>query len=245
MKILNLILYNPNPHYNNMMRLTRYYLNKLKIEHYFYCYREDINEEYIFVGDMLYIKGKETYLPGILDKTIKAIEICQNKEYDYLVRTNISTVVDFIELSKIENIDYGGNIFTLMWLEPPCGIVDHTHYGAVYIHGICIILSRAAVNTLLKSEIDRTIIDDVAIGKALCKVYKPFQIKTQSADRYIRGTLIYRNKHANREADVIKMGKIMKDILVYYFEKKVNKNIKHTHKIYKHKMNTMRKLRYV
>ena len=48
--------------------------------------------------DILYIYGKETYIPGILDKTIQAFDIIHNKmkiPYDFIFRTNISTFVHF------------------------------------------------------------------------------------------------------------------------------------------------------
>ena len=48
---------------------------------------------------MIYIKGEETFIPGILEKTLLAIKISsKNFTYDYIVRTNISTLVNYIKL---------------------------------------------------------------------------------------------------------------------------------------------------
>src|SRR5271170_1779843 len=94
--ILNLILYNNSSEYNGMRDVLRQYLKSMNIKYYFYCYDENITEDYIFNDDILLIKGKETFLPGIFKKTISAMEICLKlHDFDYILRSNISTVVDF------------------------------------------------------------------------------------------------------------------------------------------------------
>ena len=42
----------------------------------------------------IYVKGEETYIPGILNKTVEAIRAI-GLEYDFVWRTNLSSVLDF------------------------------------------------------------------------------------------------------------------------------------------------------
>jgi len=50
-------------------------------------------------GHMLYIKCSESYIPGILHKTIDAMKYCmQTYDFDILIRSNISTIIDFHRL---------------------------------------------------------------------------------------------------------------------------------------------------
>lgn len=42
----------------------------------------------------IYVKGNETYIPGILNKTVEAIRAI-GLEYDFVWRTNLSSVLDF------------------------------------------------------------------------------------------------------------------------------------------------------
>ena len=44
--------------------------------------------------NIIYIKGSETFIPGILLKTICGIEIFKDRtDFDYIIRTNISEIV--------------------------------------------------------------------------------------------------------------------------------------------------------
>ena len=85
-------------------------------------FSDKINEDYCLDGDMLLIKGVETFIPGILDKTVKAFKFFENKyeEYDYITRTNISKIVNFdLLLEELEKrpVDYcGANLYKLTYL---------------------------------------------------------------------------------------------------------------------------------
>jgi len=50
----------------------------------------------------IYIKGEETYIPGILNKTIEAIRAI-GLDYDFVWRTNLSSVLDFDGLIRYCN----------------------------------------------------------------------------------------------------------------------------------------------
>jgi hypothetical protein len=180
--ILNLILFsNKNSlapsfeeeYYSKMIQLQKEYIKSYSgnnITFYFYCYKEDLEEEYIIEDNMIYIKGTESYVPGILEKTMKAFEITKNIEYDFLLRSNISTVVDYSKLNEIlheipDNVIYaGGSCLIHTWLDHDYGI--HKIYNIPFILGTSIILKKEGVNKLIENKIllHETIIDDFAFG---------------------------------------------------------------------------------
>ena len=90
--------------------------NHENIKSYFIKYKKNLHDDiYLDENDnTIYIKGVENFIPGVLDKSIKAIEYClHNFKFDYLLRTNMSS---FIILNKLYNycinnsIDCGGFI---------------------------------------------------------------------------------------------------------------------------------------
>ena len=235
--ILNLILFsNENcvyrEYYLKMVELQKEYMKSYKsnnnnIIFYFYCYKEDLQEEYMIEDDVIYIKGVESYVPGILEKTIKAFEITKNMEYDFLVRSNISTVIDY---SKLDNLLYkipddiiyaGGSCRLLTGLNHPYGI--HKVYNIPFILGTSIILKKEGVYKLInnKNLLSETIIDDVAIGL----FFNHFGDKPYGFDSYYRYNLscvsndviFYRNRQCEeateRENDIINMQNILKEII--------------------------------
>ena len=226
-KILNLILYSTK--YKEMYDILSEYLKFKKIDHYFYCYDENISEEYKIVDDIFYIKGTETFLPGILDKTVYILDHFKDYEYDYIIRSNASTLINFDLLNQSlirTNIDYGGPLYYSgnPFINPSYGITEEflSKNDAKFASGICIILSKKAINCILenKQEMrDYNVIDDVAIGTILNKHFSgtmgSFPGKVAwNKDEYQSDTLIYRNnitdidKTADRSIDIKNMKKI-------------------------------------
>ena len=126
---------------------------------------------------MLYIHGLETFLPGILEKTIKAFDIIHNKlkiEYDFIFRTNISTVVHientYSYLTNFSNptteMYYVGPLVQLQWLDSQSGIVNKQYWGTPFCSGTCIILSSKLIENIVanREKLHYTIIDDISIG---------------------------------------------------------------------------------
>ena len=67
-------------------------------------------------GDVLYVPGCESYIPGILHKTLEAMEYCvRNLAFDVIVRSNISTVIDFRRLPLHELTDTLVYASAYMW----------------------------------------------------------------------------------------------------------------------------------
>jgi beta-1,4-mannosyl-glycoprotein beta-1,4-N-acetylglucosaminyltransferase len=160
-------------YYSKMIQLQKEYIKSYSgnnITFYFYCYKEDLEEEYIIEDNMIYIKGTETYIPGILEKTMKVFEITKNMEYDFLLRSNISTIVDYSKLNEIlyeipDNVTYaGGSCLLHNRIDEKSGI--HKIYNIPFILGTSIILKKEGVNKLIENKklLHETIVDDFAIG---------------------------------------------------------------------------------
>jgi hypothetical protein len=133
-KVLHLVLYSPE--YRDMYESTRSFYAAQKIPTYYYSFSPNISSEYELKGDQLLIRGTETYLPGILDKTLKALRYFPLDPYQYVIRSNASTVVDFeplLEELARNPVDYAGSFaHNLQWLDPANGITDRTYWGRVH-----------------------------------------------------------------------------------------------------------------
>ena len=120
---------------------------------------------------IIFLKGEETFIPGILEKTIKSFKIITQMfpEYDYIVRSNISTIVNLKllreKLYQYETpILYGGYIRDLQWCGS--GITTSCFFGTLFASGIGIIFSKSTINIILDNThlLRYDIIDDVALG---------------------------------------------------------------------------------
>ena len=168
--IINLVLYSNNEEYDEMYKLTRDYYKKFNnVITIYYKYNDNNTEEYELIDDILNIKGTETYVPGILEKTIKAFQFVNNNyKFDYIVRSNISTIINFDLLcQQLETnpIEYGGKKLVLWMIDIPSGITNFEHFGTEYAAGTSIILSKNTVNEIInnKDKLLYNIIDDVSL----------------------------------------------------------------------------------
>ncbi len=208
LRVVHLVLYSDT--YQDMYEATREYYKSTNIPVYYYSFSEDLQSPYEIKGDRLFLRGKESYLPGILEKTLQALAIFPDA--DYIIRSNASTVVDIVKLVNdlTKNpVDYAGSyVHTLQWLDPGNGIRDKKYWGTRYASGTCIILSKKAVKYLLSTKIDKTVIDDVAIGVAL-KGFQPrcylshFTAVENAPGK--PGKWFYRHRTADRKKDAERM----------------------------------------
>jgi hypothetical protein len=237
MRILNLILYSDEngkaAHYAMMRDALRPYLQILarntrdEFEYYFYHYDQSLpHGVHAFHGDTITIGGTESFLPGILEKTIKALQICRAKTYDYVVRSNVSTVVDFmrlrtkmIELSSIKPIEWCGAVLHLTWNDPASGINDNKFHGLRFVSGSCIIMARETVEKLLDNadQIDYSVIDDVSMAATLTKLgFVPTDISAywNMFDRREReGIIMYRNRSSDRWLDAANVARTAQQLI--------------------------------
>ena len=155
MKILHIIIYSESDNnsikegtYENMQKLLSNYYKKFNnnVSTYFVKYDNNVKDtygtDYYIENDIIYINGKETFMPGILEKTLLAIKYLNIFEYDYFLRSNVSTIIEFNRLiSYLENnpIDYygSGKLFNLQcsgWN----GVQDSTWFGTLFASGTSI-----------------------------------------------------------------------------------------------------------
>ena len=111
MKLIILILNSEHePVYAKMKEISQIYLNSFKTSNnnnndwyeFFYVeFNSNIEGDVLVENNTIYIKGNETFFPGIFEKTIKSMKyITDNFEFSYLMRTNIST---FLHLENIHS----------------------------------------------------------------------------------------------------------------------------------------------
>lgn len=232
MRILNLILYSPDLCYDMMADVLTSYLTSKGVEHYFYSYREDLEGDYLIEGHHLYLKGRETYLPGILTKTLAALKLFRDYEYDYVVRSNVSTVIDFDALQNhLTHTVVGDYAGIAYWkkvnIDMQAGVtaIKAAKYSECgFVSGTCIILSRRAVEMLV-TDIDTVlsygVIDDVALGiyfhqqvsRVSCPSLGDWSKMLFDSACSQKGTVVYRNNSDSRPIDVCRMSAIVRQLL--------------------------------
>ena len=134
------------------------------------CYFIEFNPAVLsplLTSNTLFLRGRETYL-GILDKTFRALDyFTRRKHYDYVIRTNLSSVWIFPKLMRfLETVPraglYGGCI--------------GNNQAWPYISGAGITLSWDVVQLLLRNRhlaYVNKYIDDVDIGLACAQLGIP------------------------------------------------------------------------
>lgn len=171
--ILNLVLYSQDNGgaYDKMHDLTnKYYKTFPYVTTYYYCFKPDLNTEFELHDHVLYVKGDETFIPGILQKTIQTFEYFKDEipKYKYVVRSNISTIIRFDLLQndlKNNAVQYG---CALCWnMEYNKRKQDLPENTIIFSSGTSIIFSPDVVINLInnKDKIDMGKIDDASIGE--------------------------------------------------------------------------------
>jgi hypothetical protein len=225
LKIINLILYCPgNKYYDEMKKMQTIYLEYFKLKnkdfsYYFYYYDPSIDKNYEITENVIKIKGKETYIPGILNKTIKAFEIV-NKHftYDYLIRTNISSVINFrilLNFLSINNPDSCGKIWNLNIQN--CKFREY--WGKYFYSGTCLIYKKNVITFIInnKNKLDKRLIDDVSIGVLIYRQnFKNINFNNVLflKNSYKDGIITYRNKSNNRQLDINRIKFIINKLMI-------------------------------
>ena len=231
MKILNLVLYSDNDEiYVQMYQaLSGYYKGFSDVSTYFYKYNENISGNIEITGDIINIKGRESYTPGILNKTIDAFMLFKNngeyEKYDYIIRSNISSIVNFSLLSEqleLNPVEYYGstNIGNIMMRKQ----------NVPFASGTNIIMSKKGYMTLVDNInlLNRAYIDDISIAVFFHKLnIKITKVDKAGENGFVfvsmlkddleykklvsHNYLAYRNKSENnRQYDVINMKNIIR-----------------------------------
>ena len=216
-----------------MIKKQEEYLKKIidkrkGISYYKYYLDPNIEESYIDeINKSIVVKGRESTNPGCRIKTYEAFRMINDKEFDYIIRINESTLVDLILLDNIlEKFKpkFAGMINTIHknQIDPVFGIFDNRYKGVKYMSGRCIILSKDSINFLNnydKSNID-DIIDDLSIGILMVN----YTTKWLNLRNYFRlipfncknNGIIFMHKTENRNKDIENFNNTSKFILKKY-----------------------------
>lgn len=186
--ILNLILYTDIPHEIEMKKVQESYIHNYPFVYTYYVSFRDQEHNVMVENDTIYVKGIEDEFT-IIHKVIEALKL--PFVYDYVYRTNISTVTDFKALLP-QLCTYGGdrrNIYSIKW---PHGKDDKgTKFGFTFVQGTCIVLNKRAVDLLVKYDISKLTDyeDDVIISHVLQEsgitpsYLEPYIYRTKTLDR--------------------------------------------------------------
>jgi len=82
------------PIYEEFKNIISMYHSKYtdRVRHFYVEFKPDIQEDVLENGEYIYIKGNETFKPGIYEKTMAAIRHVNSKyDYKHIIRTNVSS----------------------------------------------------------------------------------------------------------------------------------------------------------
>ena len=189
MRILVLVPYTSTHPYERAMRasLEAYMATRHELLPYFIQLRDQA-EPIVINGFDMWLRGEESIAPGVLIKTIRALEYCfeTGVEFDWIVRANISTAINFArfpydELAAV-GCEYAGSRI---------GFVN----DIPFVSGTDITLSRRGAQLILQNKdtfdysvndsMDTHRNDDVAIAQLFNRLgVRPYLIKNSRREMY-------------------------------------------------------------
>ena len=202
-RVVNLVIYNAAERHEVLMRRVLERLTHTDVKRLFVSLTPGCTHVTERDGT-LHVPGDESFIPGILHKTLEALSYCTRSfDFDFVVRSNISTVIDFSRLFGIlpEPSDRPVYASTHVWNE---------HSGSeAFASGTNIILNAAAVAYVLaaRSELRMDTIDDVALGMLLRRVTVPRQLSPPMVWSDAGDGVVFRNRGADRMHDVARMAR--------------------------------------
>ena len=218
MLILNLVLCSPDPVCDEMREILSTYLTVKKIPHFFYWYDPALQETHVFDSSTLRLSDKGSLL-------VQALRLTQHLQYDFVVCSNVSTVIDFDEQARhldVGCLDYGGALYYEQ-------ISDSSEHGMISVYGkhsfvlgTHIVLSRKAVQIVLQHrEIIEgyALVDDAALGvffhsrddvvkRTIGTISYSF-----SNEEFVSNKIMYSNKYGDPAQHVINMRMITSKLL--------------------------------
>jgi len=220
MKVLVLIISNESiPEYTKHKELWRKYMNR---DPSFDCYFMEYHSEknYVIEENTIFLKGVETYHPGIREKTIDCFKYFLNRDtiYDYIVRTNLSSLWNFTALRRYLETFPKEGVYS--------GVIGNR--GVKYASGSGFIMTPDVVSKIVEHRHlcnEMNFIDDVDIGYLLHKLgIDPSEnARTDILDdtmlndfQYNRDIYHYRIKYTNnheRHKEIIATSNILDMIL--------------------------------
>jgi hypothetical protein len=178
MKILILSIYSDDtPYYKKMLEIQRKYVHNYEnVDYYFLQSNFEHNEPVFIENDMIFVREKENHFT-ILNKSLQAIDTLFNlwgKYYDFIIRTNISTVIHIpkmLELLAPYKYDLVHTDLKLkleyLYAGDLCGIyIDNIKKGIKFALGTAIIISKQLAKQMISrmNDFNHSLPDDVAFG---------------------------------------------------------------------------------
>jgi hypothetical protein len=155
-RIIFLIIYSENlEQYKEMRRMSEMYYSIFPNINYFYIqFKNDIENDIYLEHDLIF-QGTESFVPGIYIKSVKALQyINQNFNYDFVIRTNLSS---FWHMN---------NLFELLNSVPIHGYAGgYGHQG--FLSGTGIIMSKDVGYTIAHSNDQSNLMDDIVISNII------------------------------------------------------------------------------
>jgi len=126
--------------------------------------KNNIDYEYTIEQNNLYSKCEENYWSSLLIKTISGFKFFYNNDYDFVFKTNLSTIVNFKKFyNHISTINNEGMVYE--------GVIG-THDNYKFCSGAGMLLNKKSVKIILENEnlINESWTDDIFIGYVLNKL---------------------------------------------------------------------------
>lgn len=205
-KIIFIVIASDTDYYNKNKKILNKFMNSNKDvkTFYIYCNKKKLNND-----ENLYFNCNESLRPGILQKTIQAFQyINKHYNYDYIVRTNLSTFWNINHLlQQIKKLP-----------KEKCLAGQKCRS---FISGTGIILSHDLVNILIndKNKLNYNNADDVEISHYLHNNYNIKYINEPRFDEYKKS--VPKNKKS-----------VPKDFTSFRVKTKKNRNLD-SHKMFK------------
>jgi hypothetical protein len=211
-RVVNLVVYDEAQEHERLMRreLARLARHTREVTQLFVSMSPNCNVVHQQDG-ALYVPGRESYVPGILHKTLEAMAYCaRHLTFDFIVRSNISTVIDFQRLPLHELTDTLVYASAYMW--------NKDDRSSAFASGTNIILNRAAVEFMLlhRDRMRHDTIDDVAIGALMSTATIPRELSTKmiwNDECTASHGAVFRNRSESRHEDVARMRRIVDRII--------------------------------
>jgi hypothetical protein len=143
MKLLVLVIASEDYPYSEFLNVwqSRKYPDWITIR--YTILKPDITNDIEQIGDSIYVKGEESIIPGIWKKTRAAMKYClENEEFDYLLRSNLSSFFRFDLLYKVLEQAARENVVG--------GVMMHNNQYGEFLSGSGYLMSRDIVEDFLE-----------------------------------------------------------------------------------------------
>ena len=225
MNLIILIISNDYYPYNKFKELWRGIKLPIGIELFFVEARKNEAEVIEVVGDTIYVNGSESLIPGIWFKQKYAMQwLLSNKSFDYMLRSNLSSLYDFDALNLFladkpkENIICGSIMYIPLISNTPSIESDTDAYNKPTVFGCGYIMTRDIVEYMVKwdsDDVEYLVPDDIVLGymiESLKPILYPMDVEMYR-DRAQKSIYI-RFKSDNRADDILRMKEKIEESII-------------------------------